>query len=99
MILDNDDAAVMLEAVGVSAQVGSINFTVLFKDYEQVAEYQSGQVVRTDPYCVANVADIENLGLHGDPDGTEISIEGTPYRITAVDPDGKVFSILTLEAA
>jgi hypothetical protein len=95
-MLTAEDAAVMLEAIGDVAVVNGVSFNVLFNDTAQVADYRSDQVVRVDPYCLAASADVAALGIHGDPDGTAISIGGTDYRVMAVDPDGSAFSILTL---
>jgi len=96
MMLDTDDAAAMLEAIGEVATIGGVDINVRFNDTEQVADYRSEQMVRVDPYCLASASDVAGLGIHGDPDGSAITIGGRNYRVMSVDPDGPLFSILTL---
>ena len=96
-MLDDDDALEMLAAIGETATVDGEEIVVLFKDAEQVADYQSGQMVRVDPYCLIRVVDVAAHEIHGDPSGTTITIGTTEYRILSVDPNGPLFSVCTLE--
>ena len=96
-LLEDDDAAVMLEAVGDLAQIGAEQIFVAFNDTEMVADLQGEHMERTDPFCVIAKADVVRLEIHGDPNGTVLTITGDNYRVMSVDHDGPVFDILYLE--
>ena len=99
MLLESDDVAEMMEAVGDQATVdgGQNYFYVIFNDVDQIIDYRNEQVTRIDPYCLASNADVANYGIHGEPDGTPITIGGTDYLVMSVNPNGPIFSVLSLE--
>ena len=90
------DTAAMLEALGETAPVISGSLQVVFQAPAQVLDGLGGLLV-TDPTATASSAELAALEIEAGEFGSEITIDGTDYKILAITPDGSGFSTVTLE--
>lgn len=90
------DIAAYLDALGDEAVIGPLSFKVDFHGPEGTIDYQSGDFVSSEPFALADPADVSALGITGGDTGSVLTIMGRDYRVTATEPEEAGFLILHL---
>ncbi|KJS02236.1 MAG: hypothetical protein VR65_06220 [Desulfobulbaceae bacterium BRH_c16a] len=94
------DIAAWLDAMGDDAVIaGALSFRVDFHGPFETIDLQGGEIVSSEPFALANPADISDLGITAGDAGTVLTVMGQEYRVTAIEPEEAGFSILHLGKA
>lgn len=90
------DIAAFLDAMGDDAVIGVFSFKVDFHGPFETVDYQNGGMVSSEPFALADPADVTALGITGGDAGSIVAVMGSSYRITAIEPDEAGFAIIHL---
>lgn len=91
------DIAAWLDALGDDAVIaGAISFKVDFHGPFETVDYQGGEIVSSEPFALANPADIAALGIVAGDAGTVLTVMGQEYRAVAIEPEESGFAIIHL---
>lgn len=90
------DIASFLDAMGDAAVFGALSFKVDYHGPFETVDYQNGDIVSSEPFALADPADITALGITAGDSGSVITVMGKSYRVISIEPDETGFAILHL---
>ena len=85
-MLDAEDRQVMMEAVGVTAEVGAgHSMLVSPPEYWRPGVVYSDGLETDNLFCRAAVEDVDTLGIVAGDDGTVVTVSGHAYRVLSME--------------
>lgn len=79
------------EEFAVEMTIGSNTIYGIFDDEYNAVDLQTGQIAQTEPQIIVKTSDVSGISLD-----TEVSINGTTYKIKEIQPDGTGLTTLIL---